>query len=846
MSPFFRRIHSLLKRRTFYILVGMVSAVASGHLVSKWIRGSGVVVTVEFDLGDDFLEFRVSGLPHECSLTWGSEAAESRIAEGAGRELVRSERNRLRYTGASGTLTVRLRTDSFAESHLGLFRTPDGVAFCPIDLLPTIDARVSRVTVRTIVTTRDRVPSRSSVEWPIDSAIAFAGTASIHRARGVTVITVGARPGDSSATRIAARIGSRTKSAETALRRPARPITVLAIAENDFTGASKRNTLTHPLRNVFTLPIGFDGAAFERHASILAAAALFEEPIRVAQLGGLVSLAAALSRADEASVSSDDRARFDARSKDLCISLISEFGLDEALDIEGPKSAPGRSATVVSAVRGALESWRIESSSVEASQDERIRRASNLVDHPSGFSRADVMLWLGDRLAASSTVVPRVAVAPSSDRAEFAIFGNYDGIVEECGCIPNKSFGGLLRLSDRLRSDPNRSVIRVCLGNMFPSPSSPTASPVSYELVEAFLNSVPVDVLVPGSAEIAGMLRGQASVQRTLRSRRLIAANMKTPPDGFEVRAFIDIDSAIGSRFRVIGVVELDSLRISASEAERATRTFGLESPHVAIDRMVGEAPPDRSLVIVGALHPAELAACRPSRPVLYLSGRKDVSRVVDGRVIANQSDGLVRNSPVHFTAPSYASVDFLSLDAGDHQYLSRVESLLAPIDFSSSLAQVSREALERDAGSDARRVSPSRIAVASTGFAGSTACMSCHPWEHESWERTAHAHAMDTLKKTQRHRVAGCASCHVVGYGEAGGFDPRHPDPRLFDVGCEVCHGAGAAHAASPTAPSTIVRSPEVSLCAECHTTEHSVMFSGRVESYMARVSHRRAEGDR
>jgi hypothetical protein len=63
------------------------------------------------------------------------------------------------------------------------------------------------------------------------------------------------------------------------------------------------------------------------------------------------------------------------------------------------------------------------------------------------------------------------------------------------------------------------------------------------------------------------------------------------------------------------------------------------------------------------------------------------------------------------------------------------------------------------------------------------------------------------------------CVSCHVTGYGRAGGSTVTHVD-KLKDVQCEVCHGPGSLHAAAPTA--VRLSSPGADVCTSCHHPPH------------------------
>jgi hypothetical protein len=82
--------------------------------------------------------------------------------------------------------------------------------------------------------------------------------------------------------------------------------------------------------------------------------------------------------------------------------------------------------------------------------------------------------------------------------------------------------------------------------------------------------------------------------------------------------------------------------------------------------------------------------------------------------------------------------------------------------------------------------------AVAGTAIAsrrdwtGSAACGACHPEQYARWQKTAHA----TTRARLPARPAGvCLGCHATGEAPAG--------PTIaVEVGCEACHGAGAAYA--------------------------------------------------
>lgn len=100
--------------------------------------------------------------------------------------------------------------------------------------------------------------------------------------------------------------------------------------------------------------------------------------------------------------------------------------------------------------------------------------------------------------------------------------------------------------------------------------------------------------------------------------------------------------------------------------------------------------------------------------------------------------------------------------------------------------------------------------AHAEPSYDGRKKCSSCHKSQYQSWRKTAHAKALESLKpdvKAEAKRKAKldpkkdysadkeCVGCHVTGFGKDGGYDPRDPSIYLVGVGCESCHGPGGEY---------------------------------------------------
>jgi len=69
--------------------------------------------------------------------------------------------------------------------------------------------------------------------------------------------------------------------------------------------------------------------------------------------------------------------------------------------------------------------------------------------------------------------------------------------------------------------------------------------------------------------------------------------------------------------------------------------------------------------------------------------------------------------------------------------------------------------------------------------WTGSAACGACHPKQLAAWQATRHAQTRDRFPGRPEAR---CLACHATGEAPAG--------PAIaVEVGCEACHGAGAAY---------------------------------------------------
>ena len=119
----------------------------------------------------------------------------------------------------------------------------------------------------------------------------------------------------------------------------------------------------------------------------------------------------------------------------------------------------------------------------------------------------------------------------------------------------------------------------------------------------------------------------------------------------------------------------------------------------------------------------------------------------------------------------------------------------------------------------------PPPVAAGQASYVGVEVCSACHPGPREVWNKTSHSRAYATLSQQFKEFNLECVGCHVTGYEQPGGSTVTHVDT-LKDVGCEVCHGPGSRHVASPTDKSLIIGAPAPSMCVSCHHPPHVEQF--------------------
>ena len=102
--------------------------------------------------------------------------------------------------------------------------------------------------------------------------------------------------------------------------------------------------------------------------------------------------------------------------------------------------------------------------------------------------------------------------------------------------------------------------------------------------------------------------------------------------------------------------------------------------------------------------------------------------------------------------------------------------------------------------------------------YLGADKCKMCHIKQHATWMKMGHSKAIEALS-AEEQKNPECVKCHVTGYGKTGGFESMEKTPKMANVQCEACHGAGSVHMKAPMPEKKKTINGKGIDCRECHS---------------------------
>jgi hypothetical protein len=403
------------------------------------------------------------------------------------------------------------------------------------------------------------------------------------------------------------------------------------------------------------------------------------------------------------------------------------------------------------------------------------------------------------------------------------VSGDTQGWIMPCGCTSNQS-GGLARrasYAERLRQ--SGAVIVADVGGA-PGGTS------SYDRVK-FAAILTGEVAMGAAAHNLGAAElsfGPEELRRlaTETGAPLVSANA-FDESGVRIAPAFQIVEVAGRRVALIGVVSQSF----------AAKNVTIGNPREAVLEALGKFDAPADAVVVLAYVPTEeletLAAALPEVD-LVIGGptRQSIApRLVGTRTqiaaVTNKGKFLAR-----FEAPAPGSpqpwpgriVDVdasLPDDAKQTANLDRYRNELARLDLTAedtSFAALLAGPTDKD-----------------YRIAGTDSCRECHQNDCQTWDRSAHAAAWQSLVADRWEVDSDCQRCHTTGYGLPGGFVSAKRSANRVGVGCESCHGPAQAHVLDPVHRRTKFVARDQ--CQSCHDRENSPEFA--FEKYWGEIAH-------
>lgn len=426
------------------------------------------------------------------------------------------------------------------------------------------------------------------------------------------------------------------------------------------------------------------------------------------------------------------------------------------------------------------------------------------------------------------------------DRLHVLVTAGMQGFLENCGCVVNQS-GGAARRSAVAHAARAEGAIVVDAGGFSPAPRPDRVIDISKYMrtIGDCYSVAGFDCLVPSRRDLATSPEALTAFCKS--GVNLVSANVRWPSN--PVICSSRVVERDGRRVAIIGLSLGGGLERQYSHHITSTKHYIHDVAgtsvraaisalrNSAVDRflLVGHIPPGLALQMSQELPARSLIVSTDS---IGIGGEAEVT---GQQASSKRTKSLTASS---FATPNGCAVIFVGpqsywcslVSIPDSGPVQGVESytiwLNSAVPDHVKTKQIVDDFYKQcgDAMDWSVRLSLHDKSIAS--YVGSTACKTCHEAQWVQWKQTRHAGAYRTLLAAHRHFVPECVQCHVVALNREGGFSQHDQRDELQGVGCEVCHGPGSVHVASPAA-ANIGRSPDVSTCTVCHYGKHDPAFS-------------------
>ena len=411
----------------------------------------------------------------------------------------------------------------------------------------------------------------------------------------------------------------------------------------------------------------------------------------------------------------------------------------------------------------------------------------------------------------------------------YLAFGDIRGEVEPCGCDPETDLGGIRRIAKVINQEASMSEV-YSLGNNYPS----KAHEHKINLINKTLAKLPL------SAALFNELEFEQYKNKNLDLTNIpyVLSNMSPILDK-KIAFSRDTQNTI-----ILGYVTPSR----HSQLKPAEKVLQLWRNFLKNN--------EKKKVLLFSGDNSELNAISKTEifDEIITSNPKSMNSTPDH--LEKQKPGVLLRNDKWYMVPSFGqgvllggalrNAPKITLPLFQNQSPTKNESALAPnrlfvwLDKSLQDNKLFAEEFARyqkDVAEDFNAVAKLKIsALKASPFAGAEACKNCHVSAFQAWEKSAHAHALATLKAKTKHQDPECVSCHVLGFKDKGGFVDEKSSPHFANVQCETCHGPRKEHVANPAVKPKL-KTAAKAVCVDCHHQPHSSNF--KFETYWPKIKH-------
>lgn len=433
--------------------------------------------------------------------------------------------------------------------------------------------------------------------------------------------------------------------------------------------------------------------------------------------------------------------------------------------------------------------------------------------------------------ALSAAVLLTGAVLPQGPNLTVFFTGDQNGEVASCGC-PKEDYGGSTRKAaffDTLRTS-GWSFLTVDLGDFVPFDSLTAQGRMKAETMARAMATMKYDAVTFGDRELAEGPDYAAQLADWL-GQPILATNYSLPDGRSVPTKLVDV------RGKKVGLVafldpklvpdtdwiHIEPWKNERSEVEKLRKKADVlvalvHAPDTTRVTEFADLYPDVDLVL-GA-HEGYQAGFRTQRGHTFVVGSAGRGRYLGRVEVIFNAEGKV--------------------DTMESAYLPVVEQWGRRAAVDSLLFAYYRDVRKLVETTTFQKQTQAALKEPAVEYVGTETCTSCHAGPAAQWATTAHAHAHKTLADEDKDHDPECQQCHTVGFGYRTGFATPELTPDRWNVGCENCHGPGAAHVAAPEEPYGAVTEQT---CRQCHNTDRSPDFD--YATYRPKIVHTNEAGD-